>query len=637
MYNLNPRYKMMNNDIDYMKKQIVEMPHDILLDLCPRIKIPINTLFYHSTKFTSNDILSHKTELYPEYNGCRVCKYKLPIPQENIGDKPRIMELSANPNKNVGKKADKKCICLTGQQERLYGNFNFAGNYSLDLGKTVLKGTEILINDKEIILIDLNYISAELGFSPKHFFMGKEEKANGFAKQSVWQTYCRNNGIDGIIMVDIVDVQDVCLNEKTILSCYNHVNPYNEKEGIACPEFVLISTIGNQISPNPIGTEKLKILGMVNLYNDKTNSKLDRQEVEELYHVYFEHLYTALNYKNKVSMELTYYDNFTIFKQLTVIQNNHVLNTNEIFYNIKQYINDFGSEDFYIDINKSYIRLNSNIYHADLCFINKYNQKDLELFEPEALSHHVELYTDIIVNNILPKNNNHFYFKNGVEVTRYASDYIFDYVIYHMYDENFNRMLFINYYLLSSIRNYEKYTLDYFQEQVYQKTGRVKSNIKDLIDDLEQEIIANFYLRCYIVNSNLTMNHIEFYTTLYGQIMTYLHNNFNYKPFRNKNWQQFKTAYLPETPEKYVCYLSDYKDTMVNVVQMNNFMVKYLYDLLLNHGYVMDIPLEDILDQIDDPTINVRLFNYYTQNINHLDDVYEVFNKTFNELFYMTI
>lgn len=632
MYNLNPRYKMMNNDIDYMKTQIVEMNHDVLLDLCPRIRIPINTLFYHSTKFTSNDILTQKNQLYPEFNGCRVCKYKSPIPQENIGDKPRIMELSANPNKKVGN----KCLCLTGQQERLYGNFNFAGNYTLELGKTVLKGTEILINDKEIILIDLNYISAELGFSPKKFFIGKEAKENGFAKQSVWQTYCRNNGIDGIIMVDIVDVQNVCLSEKTVLSCYNHVNPFNEKQGVACPEFVLISTIGDQISPKPIGTEKLKILGMVNLFDDKTNSKLDRQQVEELYHIYFEHLYTALNYKNKVSMDLTYYDNFTIFKQLTVINNNHVLNTNEIFSSIKQYINDFGSENFYVDINKSYIRLNSNIYHADICYINKYNAKELELFEPEALSHHVELYTDIIVNSILPKNNSHFYFKNGVEVTRYASDFIFDYVIYNMYDDNFNRMLYVNYYLLSPIKNYEKYTLKYFQEQVYEKTGRVKNNIKDLIHDLEQEIIANFYLRCYIVNYKLTLNHIEFYTALYGQIINYLNKGFNYDSFRNKTWQQFKDAYLPEVPEKYVCYFNNYKNIITNVVQMDNFMVKYLYDLLLNNGYYMNISLDEI-NQIDDPAINVKLFNKYTEMINNLDKVNEMYNTVINELFYMNI
>jgi len=630
MYNLNPRYAMINHDIDYMKQKILDMDYKTLLDLCPRIRIPINTLFYHSTKLSSKDIFTTKDILYPEFGGCKKCQYNLPIPKENIGDKPRIMELSSNPNKKVGN----RCECLVGQQKRLYGNFNFAGNYSLSLGKTILKGTEILINDKEIILIDLNYISAELGFSPKRFFMGKDEKNNGFAKQAYWQSYCQSNGIDGIIMVDIVDVQNINLCEKTILSCYNHVNPYNEKEGVACPEFVLIAPIGAKINENPIGTEKLKILGMVDLYDELNNDKLTRDNVDKLFYIYFNNLYNALNTMlNNVTLNLTYYESFTVFKQLTINYNNKILNTDEILYVVKKYINMYGTkQEFYVNIN-DYNNVNSDniVYTSDKCYLREYNAKQLELFEPAILSKHVELFTDIIVNNILPKNSKDFYFKNNSLVTRYASDLIFDYILYNIYNFDFNKMLYTNYYLLSAVKNYEKYTMDYFHDSIYKK-GFVENNVKNFINNLEKEIIANFYIGCYIIINNLQLNN-DFYKILYDQMLNYLENNkFDYTPFRT-NWIQF-TSYLPIQPEKYVCNIRNYQNFITEVISYDNFMIRYLYHLLQYNGYIIDISINEIINNLND-NINLFFFNLYTKNINDLEKIYEVYNNKIQELFYM--
>jgi hypothetical protein len=633
MYNLNPRYAMINDNIDYMKNEIMNMSYETLLDLCPRIKIPINTLFYHSTKLTSFDILSKKNILYPVFDGCQTCKYNLPIPQENIGDKPRIMELSANPNR----KFNNKCVCSTGQQERMYGNFNFAGNYSLDLGKTILKGTEILINDKEITLIDLNYISAELGFSPKHFFLNNNEVSNQFGKQRNWQTYCKNNNIDGIIMVDIVDVQDICLSEKTILSCYNHVNPFNEKQGTACPEFVLISTVGPNVdSINPIGTEKLKILGMVNLYDQVENKKLTRYQVEMLFGFFFYNLYNVFNMVLPgVKFDLTYNGSFTIFKQLSVIYNNNLLNASQLFQYIKMYIQNYGSEDFYIDINKTYpYKKPDNIYQSDLCYLENYTKKQLELFEPIALSKHVELYTDIIVNNILPKDNNYFYYKTGELVIRYASDMIFNYVLNKTFNNTFSKLLYVNYHLLSSVKYYDKYTLEYFKS-LYTTKNPVK-NIKKFIDDLELEIVTNFYIRCYIVNNKLTLNNIEYYNKLYEQIYNYIKNSkFNFDIIRTKSWDEFKNSYLSESPESYKC---DNDQLLRQVITKDNFMVKYLYQLLNFNGYYIDAPLNNILENINDENINVELLYAYTKLLdNDLNEIYNVYNNKINELLYMMI
>lgn len=631
MYNLNPRYKMLNDDINYVKNQIFDMDYDQLFDLCPRITIPKGTLFYHSTKYSANDISNIDNKLYPKKNNCQQCYYKDSIPKENIGDKPRIMELSSNPNMNV----KGKCICNTGQQERLYGNFNFAGNYNIVLGKTVLKGTEILINDMDMTLIDLNYLSIELGFSPKKFYIDNVDSGNEFGKQRYWQSYCKKNKLDGIIMIDIVDVQFIDISHKTSLSCYTHIT--KNTRGVACPEFALIAPIGAKMSKYPIGTEKLKILGMVDLYDDIDERKLSREEAEMLFEIFFDELHKMLSKVTNQTIDINLlFNNFTLFKALQIKKNNTVLSVDELFKLLFIYIDTYGSDDLYVNINKTYNLEKYNIYKPDILYLNTYEKTQLELFEPVEYNPNVELYTEIIINNILPKNQDNYYFKNGELVTRYASDQFFDYILKNLYKNNYNTLLLVNYHLLSSIDNYNMYTMDYYAEKIY-TIGKTNINNKHFIDKLESDIVVNFYLHCYLLYNNLNDNDIEtkdFLNDLYYQMKLYMQNkNFDYTLFRNKTWQQFKTAYLTK-PEKYVCHFNFYNDIISQTVSYNNFMVIYLYNILTSYGYELD-PLDFILDNVK-PSANVDFLIYYT-TMPDIDDIYDVYKKWMDNMYSMDI
>lgn len=629
MYNLNPRYAMINDDVNVMKQLVSEMNYENLLDLCPRIKIPVGTLFYHSTKESSSSILNkinQNLKFYPKVSNCE-CPYIKPFPTESIGNKPRIIELSSNPTvKQSG------CHCRTGIQERLYGNFNFAGNYHIELGKTILKGTEILINNKEVILIDLNYLSIEIGFSPKRFFINGEQSSNDFGKQNHWQSYCKKNNIDGLIMLDIVDVQEIDVSHKTILSCYNFIDP-DKNIGVTCPEFALIATLGNHVDKyQPIGTEKLQILGMVDLVDDH-NIKLERSQVETMFELFFIYLNKILNdvTKDNVIVDLIYYKNFTLFKQLSIKVKNKLLNVDELFDLLYQYIHKYGDEKLYVKYNKHVMDEFENIYHSDVKYLNEYKEKQLELFFPIEKSENIELYTDIIIHNIIPRQDLNYYFKDG-NLVNYASDYLFDYLLGNI-DLDINKTLYINYHYLSDIKNYEQYDMTLFTEN-----ADTKNNIKKFIDNLELHIITNFYLQCYVIYNKLddkNINTINFLEALYTHIK--INNNIK-KLFRSKPWEQFKNSYLIQ-PEKYVCYYNKYNDIITKSVSRGNFMIKYLYDIVKPN-----VPLNFILESLSQLSIskqnqiNINFFNEYTDYLTkNTYDVFKNYINFVNNMYHMEI
>ena len=622
MINLNPRYAMIDYNIGLVKKFIKELDYIALLDLCPRIIIPKSSLFYHSTKLNYNDIenytLSIQNNLYPKNNQCQTCEFVDEVPYENIGDKPRIMELTVNPNQ----KQNKSCVCQTGRQERLYGNFNFSGNYDIALGKTILKGTEILLSTEDIILIDLNYLSIELGFSPKRFFYNDEETLNGFGAQRNWTSYCIKNKIDGLVMVDIIDEHPIDLTHKTNLSCYHYINPHGEKGKIVCPEFVLVAKLGLK-SKQLIGTDKLKILGVVNLFDNGT--KINRDQAEQLFQLFFTKLSRNLY---PINLNIVFDKNITLFKSLSIEYQGTDMDPSFLFDQIQYYIHLHGNQDFYLSYNN--IESEDKIYIADLDYLEHYNKVNLELDVP-TLPDDIELYTDIIIKNIIPRNTN-YYFKNGKIVDKYVTDPLFDIMLNYIADQlNINSTLFVNYNKLSFIKSFNQYTLDYFMDYVKE------NHIKTFIDQLELNIVANFYVNCYVKYNQLTMNNdaLIFVEALIEAIMIM---DINLKQFRNKTWENFKTSYL-EQPEKYICHLNDYTKIMNKVVTDDNFMIQYIYYLLEDN---LTISLDDLLLLIEDYTtdeqakFNLEWFTYYTNYLKNNNGLLTTFNEFINRLTQMT-
>lgn len=596
MHNLNPRYTLLDYNVGQVKTFIHNLNPVELLDLCPRIVIPAGSLFYHSSKL-SIDKLYTTEDNYPNKGDCYGCKYVQPLPEETVGHKPRIMELSVNPNIKV----KNKCQCVIGQQERLYGNFNFLGNYTISLGKSELKSTEVLTNISDVRLVDLNFISIELGFSPKTFFLNGDEVKGEFSLQSVWQNYCKSNNLDGLVMIDLVDKQKLNLNYKSVLSCYNY------KDGVVCPEFVMLNELGDQLIPE-IGTNKLRLLGVIQLY-DKV--KLTRDQVEAEFQLLFNRIESILSLYN-INLSLKYNPPITLFKTLssnTTI--NNIINT------LTKYIQDTGNKNDFFITKQDYNNFKDVIYNSDLTVLTEYQKYNLELYK-EDKNLDLDISSPININTTLPKNNTNYYYKNNQLVCSYASDLLFDVMLNNIAANlNINTVIYINYHQLCQYNNV--YTWSYLKDKIDDVKGKVKIKVKTAIDSIEAEIAAQFYTRCfhlYYKNSNIDIFNI---------ILTYLLNNNNWQVlFRNKGWELFKTSFLVKPSEQYICHINQFKDFIYQVISYNNFITTYLYQLLINNNYIL-YNLEDYLPLVDQD-FNIKLFEQYTKTSN-LDSVYNLFNN----------
>lgn len=496
--NLNPRYALFAYDINLMKEIIKDLDPVKLLDLCPRMKVAEGSIFYHSSIFASHDIVNHANEFqcyedkcfYPPNMGCNRCTINHPVPYEYIGEKPRITELTQNPNVRNGK----ICTCRYGRSQRMYGNFNFIGNYQLDLQRQI-KGTEIMSNISEMILLDMNIISLEIGFSPKRFVIHDNQAQNKFGEQKVWKSYCYMNNLDGLILLDLSDVQKIEMpkSEQTRISCYS----YNEN--ILCPEFVLI----HQDFPDNIGTDKLRILGMIDLY-DKSNTQLSRNDVKRLYDNFLCKLEIAISsrYGKNVKINLVYIDN-SIIKNLMVMVEDKRLNIMDIINTI------YHSNDLYLNTNNTIPFCHFDIFSHDVEVIEEKIEStmnlDLKKWLPEV---EITASWDIHEFSSYPKNSPNFYYKDGTFVESYASDKLFDYVLGLIADKlNINNLLYTNYHFIHKNPGYEAYTLEEFTNQIMNSSDK-QSFIRNKINTLEHLIISNFMKRCMISSLGANNNNI---------------------------------------------------------------------------------------------------------------------------------
>lgn len=231
--NIDEKIELFGN-INHFKKEIMKLTPREIFENCPIITIPINTLLFHSNIFNCDTMIANS--IYPLVNEnyyvpkmsdgimCRVCKITKP---HHIfpGEKPRSSEYVMNNNYyennrdkkgKKGKKSIKGCECKEFNlgQHRLFGNFNFIGNYWLDL-KNPMRGTQVFLTIKPMYFLDISSISIDLGFSLKRFsyFDNVHNKFNShlseFAKTDIYTKYCKENNLDGLLLIDFTDRQDI--------------------------------------------------------------------------------------------------------------------------------------------------------------------------------------------------------------------------------------------------------------------------------------------------------------------------------------------------------------------------------------------------------------------------------------------
>ena len=288
-----------------------------ILELLPRIIIPKGALIFHSNKYTSvslNDACNQLTQddgWYPPVpqnkppeQQCHTCRIAGVAPSEIVGNPPRMCEL-LNPNFWVSR--SKSCICDNTRQHRMFGNFNFTGNYEIAVSNAML-GTHAYIVLEDIHVLDATRLSVELGYSIKN--------ETNIGDLSVVKGYCIENNLDGLAMFDTIDIQNG-INESNEQikkgannSCYiyDYLNQGGtQSSSYLCPEVVLFHNNNDQywqslIATNPpvinIGTRKLRIMGMVDIYNDQTDGWSTRDEVSQRFDTLFSKYMTYVQQYN---------------------------------------------------------------------------------------------------------------------------------------------------------------------------------------------------------------------------------------------------------------------------------------------------------------------------------------------------
>jgi len=291
------------NDIHMSEAYINEKNQNTiqLLGLLSRVTIPKGSLIFHSNKYTSNMLQEASEKLerddrwYPKQKKCQNCQIWGQVPYERVGESPRMNELLFNPNS--WNYTTNLCECLNIKQHRMFGNFNFTGNYEIAV-RAQMKGTHAYIVTEDIHILDATYTSIELGYSIKNF--------SDIGDMQVVKQYCVENGLDGLTMFDTLDPQQNVERAGDDLirgadnSCYKY--KFIDKMGIQrtsylCPEIVLFhnsndsewETLG-QTYPNVvnIGTRKIKIMGMVDLVHHRDIQQvLSRDKVSNMFDILF--------------------------------------------------------------------------------------------------------------------------------------------------------------------------------------------------------------------------------------------------------------------------------------------------------------------------------------------------------------
>ncbi len=489
--------EFVNGSIPLMKRILKYMSPTLFYSKCPIIKIPAGTLLYHSNKLTSSQV----NDSYINFNSNRKytnnCDYKDTPSREYPGDKPRIYEYVSSPGPEPN--------CNRNQQERMYGNFNFIGNFQIALStRNAMRGTQILLVMEEINLIDLSFLTLELGFSPKRLndesvFEENEININNFSfgigELRELKDYCIKNNLDGVIMIDGSDYQDIdrTSNETEYVSACVTCQMYYTQNRFVCPEFLLFNTVGEKDFSKggiyKLGVNKLSIIGMVNLYGKKgftSEAKLTRSEVRKLInillHNFRKHL-LIVGIDFKIIFEST-----NIFKIINFYneQNNEKVPLSDIstiLSSIKQLIihNQYYLKDFFITFSEDPTHFNNSQVFDDILGpdndILPITQNDINsIFQNKIRGQEYYSPINIISTFAIPLFDKNYKYLDKSYVTYCASDKLFDYII-----EN-----------LCIVKKKEKEEIEQLKNNYLSFTREGKYKLNNTLDD-QSKFSANLY------------------------------------------------------------------------------------------------------------------------------------------------
>lgn len=238
--NLNPKYIMTLHDVDMVKKTISNMDIKELLNKCPTVKLHKDTLLYHADKISDPD-------------------------KDNLGKVPEY------------------------DQDMTLYYFNFLNHYQ-SMKKNKQTEVDILWNTGELKLLDLTWITVELGFNP---IMNHEKEIS----MKTLKIYCKKNKLDGIISFDIN------VEKENYQSNFNYINDL---------EVYPISPIVYLTNESDYGNNRLKKLGIISLKKKKEYLSFD--EVTKLHNLIFCNIHQIIKFghEEEVDMEVktknnTYY------------------------------------------------------------------------------------------------------------------------------------------------------------------------------------------------------------------------------------------------------------------------------------------------------------------------------------------
>jgi hypothetical protein len=270
-------------------------------------------------------------------------------------------------------------------------------------------------------LIDMTFINVELGLSPKRYKVQGIINQLGFGETRIYRSYCETNQLDGLILLDPIDPQYMVgvhqdINLSAELSCYK------SEHLTICPEVVLLHNI-----QNPLGTSKLAIFGMVDLYHN--DEKISRDNVVKLFNILFTQYYRFFLQKQYgpaiigKDMVITYNDT-NIYKQIVFTKNN---NTNCTIQEIQTIMTEISALPHNYPL---YINYRD---HHQLVPAGNYFSHEVHIAQNvnETLIKNIlnnEIYSNINIrkNNLYPLNSDKYKYIDGTMVQRYASDKLYD-------------------------------------------------------------------------------------------------------------------------------------------------------------------------------------------------------------------
>jgi hypothetical protein len=435
--NLHKAYKFLNNNVDIVKNILGKMEQTDILDLCPVVKIPKGTLVFHSNQLSVDNLarrvdqrkraVAEGQRFYPNgHCNSAQCRMAVPVPTEETGKKPRIYELAFNPTKSRRRQGSQICACEYNAMSRMYGNFNPVGNYTIALNSgRAMKGTQIYVVSTDMRMIDTSFLSAELGVILKRVsqvgvLKDLLDKIN-YQSGTTLQKYFSKNNIDGLIMLDSADKQSVKhdvapgIKDSINFSCYKLL----ENDSTVCPEFLISHTLGEG---GTLGTSKLKILGMVDLF-DGGGTALSRDHVTRLFNVMFQKLAAGLSIaygKPGVQLKVSY-EIMSMFKSLRLAYNGQVIPGDKGFSYIDTLDSAFvgNGRVLWIKYNDTTL-VSGDILGTDQVMVAKAKKAE----DPVASFKGIQVTSAVNIRHagLYPRLSQNYIFKDGQTIVTYASN-----------------------------------------------------------------------------------------------------------------------------------------------------------------------------------------------------------------------